>query len=229
MKKLIFLFSGLIIFIFQPLICSAQMNENLKNRSSDVRLQENGWIRILDSYVTNQTMEEKLKNMNWTVTLSDKKEIIRELVVKVQFLKPCIATKKIPTKGGQGLFGWSTEETALFMLSGLNRYAVENDMEKWGKLNKEYEKFCEDNGIDSTEFMIDMTVPKFRCDYRIKAFATFYSSKGFEVKTIGEIPIALIKDSYSTSRKTEMLPGENTYVTFHIPDDADSWNVWVPK
>jgi hypothetical protein len=73
--------------------------------------------------------------------------------------------------------------------------------------------------------MFDMGMPKFRCDYRIKVFPTFYSSIGYEIETQGEIPSAGFKES----QKIEMLPGENTFVTFIIPDEADSWHVWVPR
>jgi hypothetical protein len=80
---------------------------------------------------------------------------------------------------------------------------------------------------DYERIVTDMTVPEFRCDYRIKVFATFFSVGGYEIKTDGSIPIALwISQS---KRKKEMLPGESTYVTFLIPDNAVSWKVWVPR
>lgn len=224
MKKLLFLFSGLIIFLFQPLICSAQTNENFKNRSSDVRLQENGWIRILDNFATNEPMEELYKRLKLTPTDRDKGKIWKNLTVKIQFLKPCVAK----TKEFQELSLTEKDALPIFSSSLLAFAKSKNDNEKVS-IFREFDKYCEAHGIDSNKFMDELTTPYFRCDYRIKVFVTFYSSKGYEVETNGEIPIALKNDSYPNGRKIEMLPGENTYITFHIPDEADSWHVWVPR
>jgi hypothetical protein len=82
---------------------------------------------------------------------------------------------------------------------------------------------------DLFSFKFDAITPRFRCDYRFKIFTTLYSAEGYEIETEGQYPIAYWTDSRHTERKTEMLPGEKTWVTFTIPDNAKSWKVWVPK
>lgn len=81
--------------------------------------------------------------------------------------------------------------------------------------------------ITSPEW-IDIVISKFRCDYRLKVFVTFFSSEGNEIKTGGIYPIALWTDSLHIKRKTEMLPGEKIQVSFLIPEEVKYWHVWVP-
>lgn len=101
--------------------------------------------------------------------------------------------------------------------------------EERDKLYRAYEKQCEKYGIDPLDFRMDVLVPRFRCDYRLKVFVTFFTKDGNEIETEGVIPYALKINSYSSKRKTEMLPGEIIQVFFSIPEGAKFWYVWVPK
>jgi len=99
-----------------------------------------------------------------------------------------------------------------------------------------YEAYCEKVGIDSNKFWQDLYLPRFRCDNKLKVFVSFFSA-GVEIKTEGEIPIAYLINKANDkltnlgeeNRKTLMVSGERTYLTFSIPDEAKSWEVWVPK
>jgi hypothetical protein len=103
------------------------------------------------------------------------------------------------------------------------------DKEAVERLMGVFEKNCKEAGIDPQDFLSDIELPRFRCDYRLRIFVTFLTKEGLEIKTMDEIPYALLLDGNSGKRKTEMLPGERMYVTFLIPDKAKSWKVWVPK
>ena len=72
--------------------------------------------------------------------------------------------------------------------------------------------------------------PKYACDYRNNIFVSYYNSLGTEIKTEKQLPFVRRGDEINGKRKLEMLPGEETFVTFFgVPDDAVSWKVWVPK
>jgi hypothetical protein len=150
-----------------------------------------------------------------------KRENFRNLHIKIQFLKPCNATTRMDTISEKPL-SRIEEDIAVGLLIAK---AVDSGNIKEGnkiipELLKKYPEYYE-------RIVTDMLVPIFRCDYRIKVFATFFSAGGYEIKTDGSIPIALwISEN---KRKKEMLPGETTYVSFLIPDDAESWKVWLPK
>lgn len=58
-------------------------------KSPDSRLQDNGWIRIIDQYVTEETVEESNKRHGFNTLESEKGKIERTLHIKIMFLKPC--------------------------------------------------------------------------------------------------------------------------------------------
>jgi hypothetical protein len=67
----------------------------------------------------------------------------------------------------------------------------------------------------------------FSCDYRTKTFVSFFSADGYEIETEGQnAPARFTKEGV---RKEEIFPGEETYLTFFIPENAKSWKVWVPR
>jgi hypothetical protein len=213
-----------------------------KQKSTNVRLQENEWIKIVSSFVEEITPEKFYKGdkdmlaIHKTVVKSgDSRENFRKLYVKLQFLKPCIAktldymsdAKQLKT--GRFLPKEADLQFGLVILHVLYEGVKEGKIDKkeYEKTVLEFDKVYSDYGIDPVQFRNDVLLPAYRCDYRIKAFATFFSSPGYELETKGEIPFALLIND--TVRKTEILPGEDTYVSFLIPDKAESWEVWVPK
>jgi hypothetical protein len=217
------------------------IKDYLSKKSSDVQLQDNGWVRIVSEFVEEESYEEFYKRQSVPISKLEKGRKIRRLNVKIQFLKACQATTRElkfseefmqSAKTGQSM---PPENQAMFLLGLTARITQdgklkeEEKQEQINKMMKEYHEFCSRNGIDGDELLMDLSLPRFRCDYRIKVFATFLSPTGFEMETDGIIPYALLIDSVLEKRKTEMLPGETTYVTFIIPENAKSWKVWVPK
>lgn len=210
------------------------------DKISDVRLQENGWIRIVDHFVTNLTPEEFYKvSADHPLAKMMKNEKFRVLYIKIEFLKRCIANtideeiRKDSMRRIEARLPVTNEGQALLMLN-LSAYAAskaktESEKEDAQKVYTEFKEFCTGNGIDPVQFNMDVSVPRYRCDYRNKVFASFYSAAGHEIETRGEYPIGYWIDSNRTTRKVEMLPGETTYVTMYIDNKAKSWKVWVPK
>jgi hypothetical protein len=202
----------------KPLPAKYQANIN-----KAVQLQENEWVKISDAWVDEQTPAEALH------LKSDDKGFegmpnFRYLHVQIQFLKPCRASTTGPAPDLTG----SPEAQAVFMI-GLINYAMNHNepKERIDAAFREYEKHCSKHGIDSGKLMMDVGVPRFRCDYRTKLFAVFFDANGIELNTDSKIPIALLIND--NDRQTEILPGEKTYVKFSVPDKAVYWFVWVPK
>jgi hypothetical protein len=204
------------------------INNFLKGKTEDVRLQENGWIRIISHFVQKETEEELTKRIfgdSYKTPEWQKNRLIRRLHVKIQFLKPCIATTRLDSIDKKPL-SKTEEEIALGLTLTIPLFKDGHNEEANKIINALLEKYPNEYG----QIVYDLTVPRFRCDYRIKVFVTFFSSEGYEINTDGEIPFAKFKSEYEFGRKKEMLPGETTYVTFVvIPDEAKSWQVWVPK
>ena len=194
----------------------------------DVRLQDNGWLRIISQFVEEQTPEEFFKKEKDDPRLGlFKGEMFRTLHIKIQFLKPCKATTRDEEwkKRNPDVFDSADEEAIMIVTKGLM-----GRLQQEGK-KKEAEEVAVDMAKRYPNFLDDYILPHFRCDYRIKVFATFYSSKGYEIETQGKIPNALLinVNEFSEEWKTEMLLGETTDVPFIIPDDATTWKVWVPR
>ena len=155
------------------------------------------------------------------------------------FLKRCVANdrvEEISKESDQRLKAGlpNTTEGEALMYLGLMAHATseaktESEKKVTKEMYKEFKDFCSSKGIDPNQFIIDVTVPFYRCDYRNKVFVSYYSAAGYEIATEGQYPTAYWIDEARTKRKTEMLPGETTYVTSYIPDNAKSWKIWVPK
>jgi hypothetical protein len=175
-----------------------------KNKSSDVQLQDNGYLKIIGSpFVARTYLRPKTKMEELPFLLEandgsvskvemDQKGInksdnyIRLLYIPIQFLKYCVASTLPP----------------------------------------------ETNVIDDlTSGRYDSTMPAFRCDYRFKVFVTLYSERGDEIETKGEfIPARFSKSpTGQTLMNKERSPGEKDSGLFYISDDVKSWKVWVPK
>lgn len=210
----------------------------LSRINPEVQVQDNGWLKIDKYFVEELTAEEFYKEH---MLESDKGKTIKKLHVKIQFLKPCQATTLFEEMKAEYDRDWeqslklkrplSDKSQALFMLF-LTNYAMtdgKTPKEKSDQMIKEYYAFCRKVGIDGFQLYMDISVTRYRCDYKIKVFTTFFAKEGYEIRTEGDIPLAQKIDSYSENRKTVMLPGETLWLSFIIPDDAVYWYVWVPK
>lgn len=196
------------------------INDFLKNKSVDVRVQDNEWLRIMDYFVEEKRMGELDKDFEKIPELRD--VITRKLYVKILFLKQCKA-KLLSDKMKE-----ASSRAEMDKYIGIGIYITGYALLKTEKEREEYRAKALELSPDLDKIIEEYYLfPKFKCDYRIKVFATFYNSKGTEVKTDEQIPIAYWKDD--RERKIEMLPGETTYVTFIIPDGATSWDIWLPK
>lgn len=133
----------------------------LKGKTEDVRLQENGWIRIMSHFVEEKTWEEREKEMGGDPQkipefLKNKIES-RQLHVQIQFLKPCTATTRnldklsfIPGEKN------SPEDSAAFNIL-LNRQVNKN--KEWSQNNglKKMKKFAPTMGlIAETSLLISL-------------------------------------------------------------------------
>ena len=208
--------------LIDPQETKKAINDFLKNKSVDVRVQDNGWLRIVDYFVEEKRMGDLDKDFEKIPGLKD--VITKKLDVKIQFLKQCKA-KLLSDKIKE-----ASSKAEIDKYTGILIYIWGYaELSKSGK-KKEMEEFR----VKVLESMPDLDkimeeyyfFPKFKCDYRTKVFVTFYNSLGVEVKTAEQVPIAYWKDE---ERKIEILPGETTYVTFIIPDGATSWDIWLPK
>jgi hypothetical protein len=172
-----------------------------------VQLQENEWVKVVDSFSYELTPEEFFGKSSDDSIVRMEKDYRRKwgesanfriIGVDIQFLKPCRASRE-----GPGAAEEQAEQRFLYKETIM-------------------EQLSERVGV-SMEQPAEL---RFRCDYRTKTFVTFYDKHGREIKTDGEMPKAL-NDSGPT--KMEMFPGEKTYVSFIVPEKAAYWYVWVPK
>jgi hypothetical protein len=236
MKKTILSFLAILAF---AAMASAEDYDEI---NPEVQLQNNGWIKIISSSLEKTPAEEFFKDFP-DVSKSREGEIIRQLNVKIQFLKPCKATTKINDKmaefrakrhlgENEQLFlnpdikNPTAEESKVFgmMIMGaafstaVKKGDKEEQLRITHTINKEYPDY------------LDWITPKFYCgNYRTKVFATLFSSKKLEIETQSIIPHAQLVSAGSEERKEEMLPGETMWITFIISDKVTSWKVWVPK
>jgi hypothetical protein len=224
-KKLLIAFVLIIIFFIYPVI--ALNADNKEKKSTDVRVQDNGWLRIVDHFIFTETMGDKIKESIDRLGIEENPDLfkdetpIKTLIVKIQFLKPCKATTLMDKISSE----YEREKYITIML-----YIIGESGES--KINKEehlkVRKKLEEMYPDLDEVMIGLLVPKFRCgDYRTMVFVTFYNSLGSEISTDKQLPF-LYRDEREKNI-TEKLPGEITYLSFIIPRRATSWDIWLPK
>ncbi len=208
----------------------AAIREYLKGKIDDVRLQDNGWIRILDYFYWETTMEEveRIRSGRVDKNLPDsfKNWKMKFLNVKIMFLKPCKA-KTLSHKMAEAT---SKEELARYN-SVLNFLLVWKTLKDEGK-----EAECDKLMRKLDEMPIEKEIlnkyylfPEYECDYRNKLFVTFFFDKEskIEMETKGQYPIAGVPEG--ERRKFEILPGETLNISFVVPESAKSWKVWVPK
>lgn len=217
-----------------------------KHRIATGRVKENEWIKIVNHFVWELTPEQFYKvGPDTPLAKMNKGKIFRKLWVQIEFLKPCTASTLFQKVRDQyrsegGLFGDLmhperkvkplSPKSMAFLLAQINNMMATQDVDEKRRLGvwNDYEAHCKKYGIDPYEFMYDLYLPQFRCDDRLKVFVTFLSA-GAELETKGEIPVADLINDKSEDRKTLMVPGERTAVIFSIPNEAESWEVWVPK
>jgi hypothetical protein len=240
MKKVIFiiLFSLISFSVYaKDQICSN------KAINPAVQLQDNGWLKIVDQYIEESTPEEfysgdeqAIKSHKESVKLLKyKTEKIRKLHVKIQFLKPCVAT----TEFDEYLKNYNgKDDNNIIPLTGekgecIALLADSLDAQKQG--NKEKSDEFMKKAVEQCPNIMDYIDPRFRCNYRFKVFNTTFTPsklKKYESSEFSFFPAAPtidIKDN-RIYRKDEMLPGETMWITFPpISGNETSWCVWVPK
>jgi len=233
----------------EPNDLKTAIREYLKgeHRVSKGRVNENEWIKIVDHFVQKLTPEEYYEvGSDHPLAKMNKGKIFKKLWVEIEFLKPCTAStlfKEISEQFGKEWDeNWNnaskypklkarelSPKSMAFLMSQMMSKAYGEKDKSYEGLRKEYEAYCEEHGLNSIDFRLDLYLPRFRCDDRLKVFVTFLSTTGNELKTDGEIPIAYLINDKSTDRKTLMVSGERTHMTFMIPEKAESWEIWVPK
>ena len=229
MKKVVL---GLIIFF----VFAGNLWGSEDEHSEERRLQNNGWLKIVDQYVEEKSNEEWYKRHGIEIPNSDKERIIRQKIlhVKIEFLKPCKATSRLDEYVKEkALTDDPDENIALIgkegeIFVGLYEYYQAIGKGEKDRAAKIAKKLVKRHG-DIKEYI----TPKFRCDYRLKVFLTAYSqrdSKKNESSTSGVFPVAPIIDKKlkQVSRKREVLSGETMWLTFSVTG-AKSWKVWVPQ
>lgn len=228
MRRKLLLKSLIIILLIFPVI--AWSDDNKDKKSTDVRVQDNGWLRIVDHFAESKIMWELRKEEDWKKYPRTKNMHLtsRELYVKVQFLKPCKAKTLGDLMEEASLKAESDKYSTIlvyvwayveFMKDGREKEANEYRT----KMLKRYPDL--DEILDKYYLH-----PQYKCgDYRTTVFVTFYDSLGSEIKTAKKLPFVYRDEWEEGKRKTEKLPGETTHVTFFIPEGATSWDVWLPK
>lgn len=211
----------------------AEMQNAIKNylsgqkKGDDARVQENGWIKIVNHFINEESWEAFHKRLSLPMSTSTpkslKEHISKTLYVKIQFLKPCKARTL------SELVNESKTKEATDKYTGITFYilgygATSDEKERENYRNKVLKLYPDLDEIIEKYYLS----PEYACDYRNNIFVSYYNSLGIEIKTEKRLPIAR-EWGYEKMRKLEMLPGEETFVAFAVPDDAASWKVWVPK
>ena len=207
-----------------------------------VQLQDNGWLKIVDQYIEESTPEEfyngdeqAIKRHKEHVKLMGyKTEKIRELNVKIQFLKPCIATTEADEYAKE--YNPTLDPRVYIPLEGGKGKCISLIM-KWYNANKQGNEKSDEilkKAVEQCPNIMDYITPRFKCDYRFKVFNTTFTPSKFkkyesDVESyFPEAPITHITDNRNKT-KTEILPGETMWIKFTISGDVTSWCVWVPK
>jgi hypothetical protein len=239
MKKIIFI---ILFSLISFLVYAKDQGCSNKEMNPAVQLQDNGWLKIVDQYIEEFTPEEfyngdekAIKSHKESVKLLEyKTEKIRTLHVKIQFLKPCVATtetdeyfKDHPGKDPNDIIPLTGEKgECLALLIGSIDAERQGNKKKSDEILKKAAKQCHN--------IMDYLQPRFRCDYRFKVFNTTFTPSKFKKYTsdvdsdFPEAPTIDIKGN-RIYRKNEILPGETIWITFPISGNVTSWCVWVPK
>lgn len=231
----------LIIVLFSLISFSTDAKDKIcsnKAINHAVQLQDNGWLKIVDQYIEEVTPEdfytgnEQLIKMHKDMVKKGiERETMRRLHVKIQFLKPCVATTEadeyFKNKDLDATFTVSDEKSNCIDLLFKSYNALQQG-------NKEKSEEITTKAFEQCPNLMDYMEPCFKCDYRFKVFNTTFTPSKFkkyessEFSYFPKAPITDMTGKYIT-RKDKMLPGETMWITFYIPNDATSWCVWVPK
>lgn len=182
---------------------SSEEKKYLRKINPEVQLKDNGWLKIVDEFLVEKTPEEFYDEIYSGSPEYRNSETTKKVI-------------ELDNKIGK------TYKRIYVQIQFLKPC-------KATQLMLMVDKPESTDELSGTFVDTDYLMPKFRCDYRVKVFVTFFSKDGNEIKTNGSRPPALLINSFSKNRKTEMLPGEKTYDTFILPDEAAYWYVWVPK
>lgn len=227
-KRLISLLNITIMILLYPSFVSSAD----KHDGSDIRLQNNGWIRIENVQLENISPEVFYKDRPQMLMIH--KEMVRtgssrkdigKLHVKLRYLKPCKATTRIDRMDIEPLS--AKEEDIANQLILYGKYFNAGQKARADQVMSDMMNKYPD---DYNEVLSDLTISKFNCGYQTTLYVTYLSSKGSEIKTDNSVAATAEKTNSGTS-KFEMIPGDTAIVTFILPFDAKvkSWKVWVPK
>lgn len=213
----VMIISGCFICFFQSLPYAEQaIGNNFKDQSSDVRLQDNGYLRIIGKPVVFRyySLVDKLEN---PIMIEMTIEKINELIKEGKFPPMKESEKK--------------ELVESMNESKMKAFKKDQHFVRMINVEVQFLKPCiasydeEQKGGD----FLDSLYLKFKCNYRFKVFATFFDENGFEIETVGEYLPVLYSTDRSYKIETEMVPGEKRNKFFSIPSQAKSWQAWVPK
>jgi hypothetical protein len=132
------------------------INNFLEGKSEDVRLQENGWIRIISHFVQKETHEEFNKRIlgdSYKTPEWEKNLLIRMLRVKIQFLKPCTATTHKPDELSFIPGEQNSPEASAWFIMNLNRLAYESktmSIKEFKEANVTFQTSQEKKGVSLT-------------------------------------------------------------------------------
>lgn len=238
--------SVLIIILFSLISFSVYAKDQIcsnKAINHAVQLQDNGWLKIIDQYIEEFTPEEFYKGDAQMIKMQKenvksfgyKTEKIRMLRVKIQFLKPCVAT----TEADEYFKDYTGKDTNdVIPLTGEKGECIAHllkylDAEKQGKNKEELSEIAK-KAYKQCPNVMDYLQPRFMCNYHFKVFNTSFTPsnlKQYESREYSYFPEAPTTDITNgrIKRKKEMLPGETMWIAFPISGDATTWCVWVPK
>ena len=166
-------------------------------------MKDNGWLRIIDEFLLKETPEEFWRGINYRRGDKDWEKTIRE-----------------ETEAG------IIYRTVLVKIEFLKPCKATSLEYEWDDINNKL-KIKGDFGTSlEYEDPFDGRTSKFRCDYRLKVFATFYSKNGVETGTYDALPSPQFIDGV---KKDFKVPGERMWMNFVMPENAVSWKIWVPK
>jgi hypothetical protein len=206
MKKRIILFSAiissLILFYYGFPAYAVDVHKITDQINTQIQVQDNGWIKILNHYVESETYEEWYREMGFGNPLEkDNDKVIRQLYVFVQFLKPCIATKN------QSAFE-EKEDMYFDEISAEFREETQYDDYMFYKFKCDYR-----NKVFVTFFTKEGVGIETRGEYPVA-----------KLIAPGNEWYKLNPQTYQTN----MFPGEKTSITFfQIPENAAHWYVWL--
>lgn len=195
---------GLFLFSHAFPAYAADLDRINDQINTEIQVQDNGWLKILDHFVESNPYEEWNHEMDIGYPLEKKKnKIARHLYVFVQFLKPCVAAKKRSA--------FEQEEDATFddKAEGF-REETQYDDHMFYKFKCDYR-----NKVFVTFFTKEGVGIETRGEYPVAKLIEPHN----EWYTVDP-----------TMHQTQMFPGDKTSIKFfQIPDNAAHWYVWLSR